>query len=87
MSVYLGDIVIYGPSLEDHNKRLEEMLQKLRENNLKLQPEFLCKETIHMGHVISENGIFLDPSKLTAIKEFTKECQRHTILHRSGRIL
>jgi len=71
--VYLDDIVIYGASLEDHNKRLEEVLQRLRKNNLKLQPdkcEFLRKETIYLGHIISENGISPDPSKLTAIKEF-----------------
>jgi len=60
-------------NLEDHNKRLEEELQRLRENNLKLQPDkckFLRKETIYLGHIISENGISPDPSKLTAIKEF-----------------
>ncbi|KMQ82059.1 enzymatic polyprotein endonuclease reverse, partial [Lasius niger] len=71
--VYLDDIVIYGASLEDHNKRLKEVLQRLRENNLKLQPdkcEFLLKEVIYLGHIISENGISPDPSKLTAIKEF-----------------
>ncbi|KAM0724355.1 Retrovirus-related Pol polyprotein from transposon 17.6 [Formica fusca] len=71
--VYLDDIVIYGASLEDHNKRLKEVLQRLRENNLKLQPdkcEFLRKEVIYLGHIISENGISPDPSKLTAIKEF-----------------
>jgi len=47
--VYLDDIVIYGASLEDHNKRFEEVLQRLRENKLKLQPnkcEFLRKETV-----------------------------------------
>ncbi|KAM0735103.1 Retrovirus-related Pol polyprotein from transposon 17.6 [Formica fusca] len=71
--VYLDDIVIYGASLEDHNKRLKEVLQRPRENNLKLQPdkcEFLRKEVIYLGHIISENGISPDPSKLTAIKEF-----------------
>ncbi|XP_029675231.1 uncharacterized protein LOC115242830 [Formica exsecta] len=71
--VYLDDIVIYGASLEDHKKRLKEVLQRLRENNLKLQPdkcEFLRKEVIYLGHIISENGISPDPSKLTAIKEF-----------------
>jgi len=26
-------------NLEDHNKRLEEVLQRLRKNNLKLQPK------------------------------------------------
>ena len=71
--VYLDDIVIYGSSLQDHNKRLKEVLQRLRENNLKLQPdkcEFLRKEVIYLGHIISENGISPDPSKLTAIKDF-----------------
>jgi len=34
--VYLDDIVIYGSSLEDHNKRLKEVLQRLRKTNLKL---------------------------------------------------
>jgi len=71
--IYLDDIVIYGASLEDHNKRLEEVLQRLRENKLKLQPdkcEFLRKETVYLGHIISENGILPDPSKLVAIKDF-----------------
>ncbi|KMQ82954.1 enzymatic polyprotein endonuclease reverse [Lasius niger] len=71
--VYLDDIVIYGASLEDHNKRLKVVLQGLRENNLELQPdkcEFLRKEVMYLGHIISENGISPNPSKLTAIKEF-----------------
>ena len=37
--VYLDDIVIYGPSLEKHNKRLVEVMQRLRKYNLKLQPD------------------------------------------------
>jgi len=51
-----------------------KVLQKLRKSNLKLQPdkcEFLRKEIIYLGHIISENGISPDPSKLTAIKEFS----------------
>ncbi|KAM0727554.1 Retrovirus-related Pol polyprotein from transposon 17.6 [Formica fusca] len=32
--------------------------------------EFLRKEVIYLGHIISEDGISPDPSKLTAIKEF-----------------
>ena len=71
--VYLDDIVIYGASLEDHSKRLKEVMKRLREHNLKLQPdkcEFLRKEVIYLGHIISEDGISPDPSKLTAIKDF-----------------
>jgi len=68
-------IVIYKASLEDNNKRLEEKLQSLRENELKLRPdkcEFLRKETVYLGHIISEKGISSDPSKLVAIKEFSE---------------
>ena len=71
--VYLDDIVIYGSSLEDHNKRLAEVLQRLRKHSLKLQPdkcEFLRKEVIYLGHIISENGILPDPSKLEAVRNF-----------------
>jgi len=71
--VYLDDIVIYVASLEDHNKRLKEVLKRLQNYNLKLQPnkcEFLRKEVMYLGHVISEKGISPDPSKLEAIQNF-----------------
>lgn len=73
VEVYLDDIVIYGPSLEEHNKRLVTVLKRLRASNLKLQPdkcEFLRKEVIYLGHIITENDILLDPSKLDAVKKF-----------------
>jgi len=71
--VYLDDMVIYRASLEDHNKRLKEVLQRLRRYNLRLQPnkcEFLRKEVMYLGHIISEKGISSDPSKLEAIQNF-----------------
>jgi len=70
--VYLDNIVIYGPSLEER-KRLIAVLHRLRDSNLKLQPdkyEFLRKEVIYLGHIITENGISPDPSKLEAVKNF-----------------
>jgi len=49
--VYLDDIMIYGSrGPQDHNKRLTEVLQRLREYNLKLQIEkckFLRKEVTY----------------------------------------
>ena len=65
--------MIYGPSLQEHNKRLTEVLKRLRESNLKLQPdkcEFLRKEVIYLGHIITENGILPDPTKLEAVSNF-----------------
>lgn len=34
--VYLDDIIVYGSNLTDHNKKLVEVFQCLRNNNLKL---------------------------------------------------
>jgi len=71
--VYLDDIIIYGPNLKEHNKRLIEVFSKLREHNLKLQPdkcEFLRKEMIYLGHIITKNRIRPDPRKLHAVKNF-----------------
>ena len=57
--VYLDGIVIYGKSLADHNAKLREVLDRLRTNKLKLQPdkcEFLRKEVNYLGHQITEAG-------------------------------
>jgi len=52
---------------------LTEILQRLREHNLKLQVEkceFLRKEVTYLGHIISEDRISPDPAKLSAVKNF-----------------
>jgi len=70
--VYLDDIVIYGSNLKEHNKRLIQVLDRLRGHNLKLQPdkcEFLRKEVIYLRHIITEDGIRPDP-KLCAVEKF-----------------
>ncbi|XP_011689307.1 PREDICTED: uncharacterized protein LOC105450900 [Wasmannia auropunctata] len=71
--VYLDDIVIYGANLKEHNERLVAVLKRLRSSKLKLQPdkcEFLRKEVIYLGHVITDRGISPDPSKLEAVTKF-----------------
>jgi len=71
--VYLNDIVIYGPNLKKYNKRLVEVFSRLREHNLKIQPdkcEFLRKEVIYLNHIIIKDGIRPDPSKLHAVENF-----------------
>lgn len=71
--VYLDDLVIFGNNLASHNKNLIKVLQRLREVNLKLNPnkcEFLKKEMLYLGHVISGDGISPDPEKIQAVKNY-----------------
>lgn len=68
--VYLDDIVIYGYDLKDHNSKLIEVIELLRQFNLKLQPKkcfFLRKEILYLGHIISTDGIKVDKSKIDAV--------------------
>jgi hypothetical protein len=57
--VYLDDIVIYSSSLTEHAIKFEKIAKRLRQANLRLQPdkcEFLRKEVTYLGHIIGENG-------------------------------
>ena len=71
--VYLDDIIVYGKDLRDHNHKLIEVFERLREHNLKIQPdkcEFLTRECVYLGHVISEHGIKPDERKVKAVLNF-----------------
>jgi hypothetical protein len=65
--VFIDDILIFSKNEEEHDKHLRMVLQKLRENQLyaKLNKcEFWLKEVTFLGHIISEGGISVDPSKV-----------------------
>jgi hypothetical protein len=65
--VFIDDILIYSKDEEEHDKHLHLVLQKLRDHQLYVKMtkyEFWLKEVPFLGHVISEGGIFVDPSKI-----------------------
>jgi len=71
--VYLDDIIIFSTSLQEHLQALCQVLQKLKEANLKIQLdkcEFLKKETEFLGHIVTQNGIKPNPNKIQAIINF-----------------
>jgi hypothetical protein len=68
--VFIDDILILSKNEEEHDKHLHLILQKLIENQLyvKLNKcEFWLKEALFLGHIISEGGISVDPSKANDI--------------------
>jgi len=65
--VYMDDIVIYARSLKEHEIKFNKLMQRLRNANLKLQPdkcEFLRREVAYLGHIIGDNGVQPDPRKI-----------------------
>ena len=70
--VYLDDICVFSPDFDSHVNDLIEVFTRLRDAKLKLKPtkcHFFQKEIKYLGHVISENGISVDPSKIKAIQD------------------
>ena len=68
--VFLDDILIYSKNEEEHEEHLRLTLQLLREHQLyaKLSKyDFYRDRTQYLGHIISEEGILVDPEKIEAI--------------------
>ncbi len=68
--VFIDDILIYSKSLEKHEQHLRVVLQTLRDHKLyvKLKKcEFWLESDAFLGHVISKDGILVDPKKVEAI--------------------
>ncbi|UYV70981.1 K02A2.6-like, partial [Cordylochernes scorpioides] len=63
VSCYLDDIIIGGSSMEDHDKKLNQVLSRLREVNLILNDVksiYRQKSLKFLGHIIDDNGVHLD---------------------------
>ena len=72
-SAYLGDIIIFGDTIQDHNQNLAIVSQRLKELGLKIQPdkcEFLKAELEYLGHVVTAEGVKPNPKKIQAVTEF-----------------
>jgi len=70
VDVFVDDIIVWGKDVNEHNKRLRAVLDKLRAENVKLSVD-KCNigitEIKFLGHKLSKDGISLDENKLTAI--------------------
>ncbi|XP_039117955.1 uncharacterized protein LOC120253788 [Dioscorea cayenensis subsp. rotundata] len=73
--VFIDDILVYSPSNEEHAQHLRIVLQTLREKKLYAKfskCEFWLYEVGFLGHVVSGEGIFVDPKKVEAIVKWER---------------
>nr|GEX54484.1 hypothetical protein [Tanacetum cinerariifolium] len=69
--VFIDDILIYSKTREEHEVHLGLVLELLKEEKLYAKfskCEFWLREVQFLGHVINEDGIQVDPSKIKAVK-------------------
>lgn len=73
--LYLDDIIIFSSTFKDHLQRLEMVLSRLQERNLKLKfkkCQFFQKEVRYLGHIVSSNGVATDPEKICVVKQWKR---------------
>ena len=71
--VFIDDILVYSRTKAEHSEHLRMVLQTLRDHRLygKLSKcEFWLSEIMFLGHVISREGIKVDPQKVKAVLEW-----------------
>ncbi|KAL4384871.1 hypothetical protein GQ457_15G020030 [Hibiscus cannabinus] len=67
---FIDDILVYSRTKEDHDRHLRLVLQTFLENQLyaKLSKcEFWIREVVFLGHVVSSEGIQVDPKKVEVV--------------------
>lgn len=71
--IYLDDVIVFGKTLQEHLHNLEEVFQRFREANLKLNPKkcsFVKNEVSYLGHIVSAEGVKPNPEKIKVVEEF-----------------
>ena len=71
--IYLDNIIVYSKTPEEHIERLDGVFAKLRGAGLTLKPskcEFLKSRITYLGHIVSKEGIEMDPKKISAVLQW-----------------
>ena len=71
--VFIDDILVFSKNKQEHEVHVRFVLEKLREHQLYAKfskCEFWLDEVAFLGHVVSGNGVAVDPSKVAAVTEW-----------------
>jgi hypothetical protein len=71
--VFIDDILVYSENEKDHEEHLRIILTRLRDHKLYAKfskCEFWLKKVPFLGHILSENGVSVDPSKVQEVLDW-----------------
>jgi hypothetical protein len=80
--VFIDDILIYSQNEEDHAEHLRVVLTGLRDHKLYSKfskYEFWLKRVPFLGHVLSEDGISVDPTKVQEVLDWKAPTLVHEV--------
>nr|GFD05426.1 putative reverse transcriptase domain-containing protein [Tanacetum cinerariifolium] len=71
--VFIDEILVFSKSKEEHEDHLRTVLQILRQEKLYAKfskCEFWLRSMTFLGHIVSAEGITMDPAKVEAITKW-----------------
>jgi len=71
--VFVDDIFVFSKDEEEHARHLKEVMDTLRAHELKAKfskCHFWRKEVLFLGHIVSKQGIAVDPAKVAAVQDW-----------------
>ncbi|KAA3678651.1 uncharacterized protein DEA37_0007304 [Paragonimus westermani] len=71
--IYLDDITVHAPTIDEHNSRLKNVFERLRMAGLKLKPTkcvLLMQEVSFLGHLTTPAGVKTDGKKVKQIVDW-----------------
>lgn len=89
IEVVMDDILIWGETEQQHDARLEAVLNRLKQHNVKLNRE-KCKlnvtEVSYIGHVLTQDDVKPDPRKVEAVTRMQKPATKKEMQRYPGMI-
>jgi hypothetical protein len=71
--VFIDDILVYSENEKDHEDHLRIVLTRIRDHKFYAKfskCEFWLKKVPFLGHILSENGVSVDPSKVQEVLDW-----------------
>jgi len=87
--VYLDDLTVFSKTDEEHLYHLKVVFQKCRKYGISLDPKkslFAMSEGKLLGHIISKDGIRVDPVRVEAIQQIEQPRNKKEIQSFNGKL-
>ena len=75
VAVYIDDILVFSPTLEQHLHHLKAVIMRIKEAGLKLKPmkcHYVRNEVEYLGHLITPEGLKPNSKLVEAVQEFPR---------------
>ena len=83
------DVLVHGKDQQTHDQNLRNLLERCRQTNVKLNKKKVklsLRQVKYMGHILTDQGLKIDPAKVEAIEKMPKPSDKAGVLRLMGMV-